>query len=220
MENNESDKEAKEIVSKVQSDMINAFEWVQGIYDESYKLLKAIVTHFQEKGILMVKNPPIEMSNFKSYYTRILAQYLVVSKEKETTVIGVTGIRVFDEKEKPSPRLIFKYIKLDRSIGKESFEQRKMGWGAQYEIVKCKSINDDEANVFITLSKEKWRPKTTGKADNYKVVSASFTHVPLASIDSLDTLHALLESATPFFQDGIAEAKLKNKVQELRAQVI
>jgi len=219
MEDKENDQNAS--ASKVQDDMITAFEWVQGIYEESKKLLKAIVTHFEEKGILMVKDPPIEVLNSHSDYTYVLAQYLVVSKEKETTIIGVTGIRYFDEKKKPSPRLILEYIKLDRSIGKESFSKRKMGWGAQYLINGCRSKNDDEANVFIALSKpEKWQPTTTGKADSYKVDSASFTHVPLASINNLDTLHKLLDKAQPFFQEGKGTKELEDKIIELRAKVI
>ena len=218
MEDKENDQNAS--ASKVQDDMITAFEWVQGIYEESKKLLKAIVTHFEEKGILMVKDPPIEVLNSHSDYNYVLPQYLVVSKEEETTIIGVTGIRYFDEKKKPSPRLILEYIKLDRSIGKKSFSKRKMGWGSQYLIDECRREKDDKKNVFIPLSKKEWKPKTTGKADSYKVDSASFTHVPLASINNLDTLHELLDKAQPFFQEGKGTKELEDKIIELRAKVI
>jgi hypothetical protein len=231
MENKENDQKVS--ASKVQGDMINAIEWIQGIYDESYKLLEAIVTYFDDQGILMVK-PPIEKTNSKKTnsrdYTYIFAQYLIVGSpsRKETNIIGAVGISLFDGNDKLFPRLLMSYMKLNKNIDLKELKKQygkkgKKGSNAQYLILELLSDlkkNDDKANVFIPLSKKDWRPKTIGNRDIYKVDSAFFTDVPLASINSLDTLSDLLKSATPFFQEGKMDKELEDKVKELRAQVM
>ncbi len=200
--------------SDEQEHMINVFEWVQGIYDEAKKLLEDTVKYFQDgKRILMVKNPPIEELGGGCPYTYMLAQYLAIGSDKiETDKIGVIGVSLLDKNNKPFPRIVLGSIKLKESMNIETWQKKKKsGWRAQYLLLDCiHSEKFDEKNVFIKPS------KIEGTVCGHKVASESFTHVPLASINSLDTLHCLLDKATPFFQKGEETDDLKVKITELR----
>ena len=216
MEDNKNNQKVS--ASDVQKNMINAFEWVQGIYDESIKLLKDTVKYFQDdKRILMVKNPPIEELGGGCPYTYMLASYLAVGSDKiKTDKIGVIGVSLVDKNNRPFPRIVLGSIKLKESMNIETWQKKKKsGWRAQYLLLDCiHSEKFDEENVFIKPTKIK------GTVCGNKVVSESFTHVPLASINNLETLYYLLDEATLFFQEGEEPEKLISIITELRDKAI
>jgi len=202
-------------------DLRNIFIWVYSIYEEAKKLLQDSASHLNSKHRLREVQSTLSRMSEGENYDYIFAQYLLPPEETVKRIVILNGISFIEDEGENYPRLILGKIMLksglnsgmlkkglEKEIGKSGLYLYHACVGLEWEAFKVEQ--EDKHKIFLIVKPTSLYKSWFEKRKRVKEVVS--TWVPLASIDSPDTLNTLLDSAVPFF--------LKDEREELRKKVI